>query len=122
MRPREEEEVRIRPTIIATAPTDGGGDVVGFVTADLPAAGGEALVVFRGLEDAREYQERTGKSTPGEGYKIIVGLSAGALADVLDTLGAPLVAMPGLWTGGDGEVDVFDAGDFVAMLEESRRG
>ena len=119
MAPAEEEEVRIRPTIIATAPA---ADTVGFVTVRFPGVRGEALIVFRGPEEAREYQEAAGKHTAREGYKIVVGMGAGALADVLDALGAPLVAMPrSPWTG-EGGVDFFDAAEFVAMLEESRRG
>ena len=113
------EAVRIAPTVLATAPA--AADVVGFVTVRLPGVRGEALVVFRGPEEARAYQEATGKHAAREGFKIVVGMGAGALADVLDALGSPLVAMPeSPWTG-EGGVDFFSAGEFVAMLEDSRR-
>ena len=115
----EGEEVRIRPTIIARSPD---ADTVGFVTVTFPGVQGEALIVFGGPEDARGYQEATGKHTARDGYKIIVGMDAGALADVLDSLGAPFVAVPeSPWTG-EGGVDFFDAAEFVAMLEESAGG
>ena len=77
----------------------------------------EALVVFRGPEDARRFQEHTGRHAPADGYKLI-GMTHEAVASLLKRYGLRYVAMPEPWTG-EGRVDVFKAGTFIAMLEES---
>jgi hypothetical protein len=77
----------------------------------------EALIVFRNPEDARCYQEESGNHTAAEGFQC-VGVGPKALAALLEKHGLETVAMPEEWTSA-GAVDLFDAGDFVQMLEES---
>ncbi len=104
----------VHPTVILRM----GEDTLGAVTAG--KGEGEALIVFRGPQDARAFQASVGKWTAGEGYRLI-GMNHAALASLVDLLGVRLVAMPERWTGAGG-VDTFDAGDFVAMLEEREEG
>ena len=76
--------------------------------------------MFRGPEeDARGLQAAADKYTAAEGF-LLIGMQHEALASLIDMLGVRLVVMPeSPYTGGDGGVDAFEAGDFVALLEES---
>jgi hypothetical protein len=87
-------------------------------TATVPTEIGEALIVFRGPEDARGYQRTTGKHTDEEGFKP-VNLDHEQVADVLAMHGLSVVAMPEPWTGeASSGVDVFAGEDFIRLLEE----
>jgi len=87
-------------------------------TATVPTEIGEALIVFRGPEDARGYQRTTGKHTAEEGFKP-VSLSGEEISGVLDMHDLSVVAMPEMWTGdASSYVDVFSRGNFFRFLEE----
>jgi hypothetical protein len=87
-------------------------------TATVPTAYGEALIVFRGPEDAQGYQRTTGKHTDEEGFKP-VSLSGEEISGVLDIHGLSVVAMPEPWTGeASSGVDVFSRDNFFRFLEE----
>jgi hypothetical protein len=87
-------------------------------TATVPTAYGEALIVFRGPEDAQGYQRTTGKHTAEEGFKP-VSLSGEEISGVLDIHGLSVVAMPEPWTGeASSGVDVFARDNFFRFLEE----
>ena len=79
----------------------------------------EAVTVFRGPEEARRFQQQTGRYTSEEGF-VLIGVGIEALTAVLEAHGIGYVAMPepgparAWWT--------FEADDFIAMLEESPRG
>ena len=109
------EEI-LRPTVILR-PDDSG---IGVVTAGEGER--EALIVFRGPEDAHGFRTEAGKYTAAEGF-LLVGMGHEALASLIDLLGVRLVAVPGSpYTGGaEGGVDAFDAAGFVSALEESER-
>ena len=108
-------DVLISPTVLAKLCNP---DCVAF--ASVGEGEGLALIVFRSMAEAERFQRATGKHTAGQGFKR-VGLDRVSLAHVLEAGAYPLVAMPEApWTG-EGGVDAFAAGDFVAMLEESRR-
>jgi len=118
-----EREIPISPTIIVWAGT--GESSVGL----RPSGGGlvtagegekRALIVFRGPEDAFAYQRHTGKHTDAEGFKVVGVLEERALATILETQDLRYVAMPEPWAGGAAGVDLFTAGNFLRMLEESR--
>ncbi len=79
----------------------------------------EALIVFRGPEEAQKYQEHVGKHTSAEGYRL-ASLDLEELEALLVVWGLGSVAMPEPWTG-EGMVDFFEASNFIAMLEESPR-
>ncbi len=107
---------RIRPTVLVLDRE--GDETFGFVTAW--EGEGKALIVFRGPEDAFGFQKHTGRYTPGEGFRVI-GMDHQALEALLDKEGIEYVALPEPWTG-KGMVDLFEASNFIAMLEESSRG
>ncbi len=87
-------------------------------TATVPTEIGEALIVFRGPEDAQGYQRTTGKHTDEEGFQL-VGMSEEALAALLDKHGLSWVAMPEPWTGEESSgVDVFARENFFRFLGE----
>jgi hypothetical protein len=77
----------------------------------------EALLVFRGPEDARAYQEATGNHGRGEGFEI-VGMAREAVEALLEQHGLSRVAMPEPWTG-TGRVDLFTAENFLRLLEHA---
>ena len=78
----------------------------------------EALLVFRGPEDAWDYQRTTGKHTAEEGF-MVLGLGDEALTAMLDKHGLSWVAMPEPWTGEAGSgVDLFRRESFLGMLAE----
>ena len=88
-------------------------------TATVPTAYGEALIVFRGPEDAQGYQRTTGKHTAEEGFKP-VSLSGEEISGVLDIHDLSVVAMPEPWTGeASSGVDLFSREDFLELLEAS---
>ncbi len=90
---------------------------LGVVTAR--SGGKEALIVFRGPEDARGYQRTTGKHTAAEGFQL-VGMGEEALAALLDMHGLSWVAMPEPWTGDSSSgVDLFTRENFLSFLAES---
>jgi hypothetical protein len=79
----------------------------------------EALVVFRGPEDAWAFQRTSGKYTEAEGCTV-VGMDRNAVAALLDKQGLRYVAMPEGWTGDpSGRVDLFSAENFLKFLDES---
>lgn len=77
----------------------------------------EALVVFRGPEDARAFQEVAGWCDERHGFELT---DAGRedLAAILDERGLLYVAMPEPWTG-EGGVDLFNADAFLLLLEDA---
>ena len=109
----EQAAIRIRPTVIVRDRE--GDETLGFVTTF--EGEGEALVVFRGPEDAFRFQAYAGRYTLEEGY-IAVSMDHLALDALLAREGIGYVAMPERWTG-KGRVDLFTRGNFVALLEES---
>ena len=106
----------VSPTVLVRLGEE--GEAFGVVT--LGKGEEEALVVFRGPEDARAYQEHTGKHTAAEGVAVI-GMDLDAVSAVLDVTGVGRVAMPEPWTG-DGLVDLFEARDFFALFREELEG
>ena len=108
-----EEPLAITPTDIVRDRE--GDETFGLVTAF--EGEDEALIVFRGPEDAFGFQEHVGRYTPEEGYRVI-GMDHRALDALLEREGIGYVAMPEPWTG-KGMVDLFERGDFFALLEES---
>ena len=110
------EDFILEPTVIMRLDLE--ADTYGFVTADEGA--GEYLIVFRNPEDARAFQQDTGKYTPEEGCKLL-GVYETAIAAILKKSGVKLIAMPQSWAGGDERVDTFKGEDFIEMLEESPR-
>jgi hypothetical protein len=80
----------------------------------------EALVVFRTPEDALCYQQENGQHTLAEGFQRI-GVGPKGLTALLGKHGLEFVALPEPWSGCGG-VPVFDAGEFVRLLEESPVG
>ena len=76
------------------------------------------MIVFRGPEeDARGLQAAADKYTAADGF-LLIGMQHEALASLIDMLGVRLVVMPeSPYTGGG--VHAFEAGAFVALLEES---
>ena len=110
----------LEPTVLVrTAPGAPGEARLGFVTAGKGAE--EALIVFRGPEDARGYQEDSGKHTAAEGFQLI-GMTPDAIESLLEVLDVHRVAMPEPWTGGQGRVDLFDRENFIRFLKEARIG
>jgi hypothetical protein len=105
------EEFTIRPTVIVRVLPD----CLQAVTAGEGES--EGLIVFRDPEDARAYQETTGKHTAGEGF-LLIGMDCEAIADLLGAHGLHYVHMPEPWTGGNAGVDTFTAENFVRFLEE----
>lgn len=91
------------------------GDVLAVAT--MNADEGQAMLVFRDPDEARKYQEHTGKSLPSEGFKRMQ-LGEEEIDALLDTNGIGYVAMPEPWTGGGG-VDLFTAENFLEFLRTS---
>ena len=85
--------------------------------ATTPTEIGEALLVFRGEEDAEAFRRDTGRCPASEGFGA-VNLSGEEIADVLAMHGLAIVAMPEPWTGAGG-VDLFEGENFIRLLEES---
>lgn len=108
-----EAEFVLAPTVIVRLLPD----CLGVVTATQD--GKEALIVFRGPEDARGYQRTTGKHTEAEGFKLI-GMSEEAVVAVLDTHELSWVLMPEPWTGDAvSGVDLFARENFLELLATS---
>jgi hypothetical protein len=106
------DEFMLAPTVLVRLE----GDTFGVVT--VGTGEDEALVVFRGPEDAWGYQRTTGKHTAEEGF-MVLGLTDVALASMLDKHGLSWVAMPEPWTGEAADrVDMFTAENFMGMLAE----
>lgn len=103
------EAVRVSPTIIARACAE----TVGFVT--VGEGTDRALLVFRGPEDAAGFRRTSGDYGPREGF-VLVGIGREGLRQLPDAHELQNVAMPEAWTGA-GRVDLFDAGDFLEILE-----
>lgn len=103
-----EETFHISPTVIVrTTP-----ESIGVVT--VGKGPDEALLVFRGPEDARAYQDASGKHVRGSGFEL-VGMTREAVAAVLDKHDLSRVAMPEPWTG-TARVDLFTAENFLRLL------
>ena len=109
-----EQPFAVTPTVIVRDRE--GDETFGFVTAF--EGEGKALIVFRGPEDAFRFQEHTGRFAPGEGYRVI-GMDHLALVALLEMEGIRYVVMPERWVGGVAGVDLFEAKNFIRMLEES---
>jgi hypothetical protein len=85
-------------------------DSTGIVTAD--QGDGEALIVFRDLREARDFQWRTATQDCE-----LVGKSLQALRALLDKYDLGWVAAPAPRTG-EHLVDLFTARAFIEMLDE----
>ena len=115
----EEDEVLISPTVILRKGEPRLG--VPELAVTMGEGADEALIVFRGADDARAYQRAAaGKHSAAEGFEV-VDVNLEGLSALLDGHGLGYVAMPERWTGRGG-VDLFDAGDFLAMLEGTDQG
>lgn len=101
----------IYPTVLVNA--DHGEKTLGVVTA--VEGEQEALVVFRGPNDARAYQQTSGKHSAEEGFELI-GMSRKALSALLDKQDLSWVALPEEWTGSGG-VDFFTSENFLELLD-----
>jgi len=105
----------ISPTVIVRLDEQEG--TLGVVSAN--QGPDEALVVFRGPEDAWAFQRTSGKYTEAEGF-LVVGMDRNAVAALLDKQGLRYVAMPEAWTeDASGGVDLLSAGNFLEFLDES---
>ncbi len=103
----------LAPTVILRLDAEG---TLGVVTAGEGPE--EALLVFRGPEDARGYQRTTGKHATAEGFQLI-GMGEEAVAALLDKHGLSWVLMPEPWTGdASSGVDLFTRENFIRFLEE----
>jgi hypothetical protein len=105
------ETFALSPTVIVRATPE----TIGVAT--VGKGPDEALLVFRGPEDARAYQETSDKHGRGIGFEL-VGMPREAVACLLDTYGLSRVAMPEPWTG-DARVDLFTAENFLRLLEHA---
>lgn len=103
------EQPNINPTVIVRVPPEETGVVTIGVGSDA------ALLVFRGPEDARAFQEHTGEHDGRDGFEVR-GMDLEDLAWLLDEHGLLFVAMPEPWTG-EGGVDLFNADAFLLLLE-----
>lgn len=92
---------------------DESGGTLGVVTAG--KGQDEALIVFRGPEDAWAFQERDDRYSAAEGFTV-VGMEPVAISALLDKQGLQLVALPEEWTG-SGRVDLFTAENFLELLD-----
>ncbi len=106
-----EEAFALSPTVIVRVTPE----EIGVVT--VGKGHDEALLVFRGPEEARAYQEASGKHVRGIGFEF-VGMTREAVRAVLDKHDLSRVAMPEPWTG-TGRVDLFTAENFLRLLEEA---
>ncbi len=79
---------------------------------------GEALVVFRGPEDAAGYQHDSGKHTADEGFERI-GMTHEAIAALLEKHDLGWVLLTAPWDS-DEEGSLFKAASFVRFLEASQ--
>lgn len=106
-----EEAILISPTVIVRAAPES----IGVVT--VGKGPDEALLVFRGPEDARAYQEAFGKQDRADGFEI-VGMPLEAVEALLERHGLSRVAMPEPWTG-TGRADLFSAENFLRLLGDT---
>ena len=84
--------------------------------ATTPTEIGEALLVFRGEEDAEAFRRATGRYPASAGFKA-ASLDQEGISGVLAMHGLDVVAMPEPWTG-VGDVDLFEGENFIRLLEE----
>lgn len=103
----------IYPTVLVQVD----GDTLGTVTAG--EGEDEALIVFRGPDDARGFQRSNGRYSAEAGFSV-VGMERDAIAALLEKQAIPLVAMPEAWTG-SGRVDTFTAANFLELLDTAER-
>jgi hypothetical protein len=106
------EEFMLRPTVLIQMHPDSFNVVT--VEAEREA---EALVVFRGPEDAAGYQRDSGKHTAEEGFER-VGMAAGAIDALLRESGLEWVHLAAPW-GTNEPGALFGAESFIWLLEES---
>lgn len=79
----------------------------------------EALLVFRGPEDARAYQRTSGKHTTEEGFVVLGLVRDEAVAAMLDKHALSWVVMPEPWTGDSSAASaLFTRGNFMRLLAE----
>ena len=108
-----EDTFTLAPTVLIRVHPDS----IGTVT--VTRGEKEALLVFRGPEDAWGYQRTTGKHTAAEDFHTI-GMTDEALSAVLDKYRLSWVAMPEPWAeDGSAGVDLFTREGFFALLEDS---
>lgn len=103
-----EDVILIAPTVIVRVAPES----IGVVTVGKGSE--EALLVFRGPEDARAYQEASGKHDRADGFEI-VGMPLEAVEALLQKQGLSRVAMPEPWAGSGG-VNLFSAENFLWLL------
>ena len=103
------EEFTILPTVLIRLGPESMEVVI------IPKDEEEALVVFRGPEDAAGYQEDSGKHTAEEGFELI-GMGHEAIAALLEKHNLGWVHLVGPW-GSNEEGSLFQAGNFVRFLE-----
>jgi hypothetical protein len=108
-----EDTFVITPTVLALKESGR----FGFITV-AQGSDEEALVVFRGPEEVRKYQDYSGKHTAEEGFEAIC-MGPSEIAATLEEIGIRYVVMPEPWVGGHGGVDWFEANRFLQLLEES---
>jgi hypothetical protein len=106
-----EAVIHISPTVIVRVTQETRGAVTVGKGTD------EALLVFRGPEDARAFQEHVGGHDRRSGFEL-VGMDREDLSRLLEEHGLSLVAMPEPWTGTAG-VDLFDADVFLDILDNA---
>jgi hypothetical protein len=107
----------LAPTVLVRMEADGN---FGVVTVPAGEDEDEALMVFRGPEDAWDYQRTSGKHTAEEGFEVI-GLGDTALAAMLEKTGISWVVMPEPWTDDmTGGSHLFTRERFFGLLEAAR--
>lgn len=108
---RDTDSAIIRPTVLVSL--DQAEGTLGVVTAG--KGEDEALIVFRGPEDAWAFQEHDDRYSAAEGFSV-VGMELPAISALLDKQGIGNVAVPEEWTGSGG-VDTFTAANFLELLD-----
>jgi len=106
-----EDYVHIRPTILCRMERGT------LQSATVNRQDGHTMIVFRSEEEAERFREHTGSYPESEGFKPVY-VDHKDLANILEMHGCTHVAMPEPWTG-EGNVDRFEAADFIGRLEES---
>lgn len=108
---RDTDDTIIRPAVLVSL--DDAEGTLGVVTSG--KGEDEALIVFRGPEDAWAFQESNDRYSAAEGFSV-VGMEPPAISALLDKQGIGNVALPEEWTGSGG-VDTFTAANFLKLLD-----
>ena len=85
-----------------------------------PSGAGRALLVFASEENAETFRTETGLYPASEGFEV-VAVDLDGVRNLVRTLGFETVALCGSRSGAGGGADVFYAGAFCEMLEDSLR-